>query len=335
MSEIITLSHGSGGSLTHDLIEKIFYKHFSNNILNQHNDAACISLPPGKLAFTTDSFVVSPIFFSGGNIGKLAICGTVNDLTASGAKPMYLSCGFIIEEGFLIDELEVIVDTMAKMAFECDIRIVAGDTKVVEKGACDGIFINTSGIGIIPDHINVSGNRAEEGDSVIITGSLGDHGTSILLMRENLGITAEIKSDCAPLNNLIEKVLLPEYDIHVLRDPTRGGVATTLNEIAIQSNVGIKLFEEFLPIKDQVRGVCELLGMDPLYMANEGKMIIILPKKNASDVIDILKREKYGCDASIIGEVVEKPLNKVFVKAVTGGNRLLDMLSGDQLPRIC
>lgn len=335
MEDFITLAHGSGGKLTHNLINEIFMKHLTNDILVQGNDSAEFQLPQGRTAFTTDSFVISPIFFRGGNIGKLAVCGTVNDLAASGAKPLYLSCGFIIEEGFPFAELEKIAAAMGETARECGVRIVAGDTKVVQKGAADKVFINTSGIGIIPEGVKLSGSSAVAGDAVIITGTIGDHGCSILLERENLNINTNLKSDCAPLNRLVESVLDITTDVHVMRDPTRGGLATTLNEIAFQSGVGIRLLEDKLPVRDEVRGICELLGMDHLYMANEGKMIIVTPKDKVDAILAVLKNHKYGADACVIGEVTEGPKGRVMMKTIAGGSRVLDMLVGDQLPRIC
>lgn len=342
MSEVITLAHGSGGKVTQNLIAQVFYKHFANEILQKGDDAACVRVPSGtdgqkgtKLAYTTDSFVISPIFFRGGDIGKLSICGTVNDLTTSGAKPLALSCGFIIEEGFPVADLEKIVESMARTASECHVKIVTGDTKVVPKGAADGIFINTSGIGIIADDINISASNAKPGDLVIITGTIGDHGCSVLLEREELNINSEIKSDCAPLNILIENVLKETSDIHVLRDPTRGGLATALNEIASQSRVGMIIDEEKIPVKNEVRGVCELLGMEPLYMANEGKMIVIVPADKGNLVLETLKKNALGREASIIGEVTQLHEKRVIMKTAIGGTRIVDMLTGDQLPRIC
>lgn len=335
MSDIITLAHGSGGKLTHRLISDIFQKKLSNEILLEADDSAKFELPSGKVAFTTDSFVITPIFFNGGDIGKLAVCGTVNDLVAAGAKPLYLSLGVIIEEGFSIAELERIIESIANTARESGVKIVTGDTKVVQRGACDKVFINTSGIGVIQGGRNISGSNAKPGDKVIITGNIGEHGCSILLEREKLDFNANIKSDCAPLNLMVQKLFEIDTDIHVLRDPTRGGVATTLNEIAAQSNVGIKLNESALPISTEVRGICELLGMDPLYMANEGKMIIICPEASAESIMEVLNNDSYGKNASVIGEVVENPAKRVTIKTVTGGSRIVDMLVGDQLPRIC
>lgn len=333
---MITIAHGSGGSATSRLIEQIFKKHFANDILSQGDDSARIDIGDAKnLVFTTDSFVVTPIFFNGGNIGKLAVCGTVNDLVTSGAKPLYLSCGFIIEEGFNIDDLEKIVETMSSTALECGVKIVTGDTKVVQKGAADKIFINTSGIGVVSDGLNISGKNAKVGDKIIVSGTIGDHGSSIFLERENIGFHAEIKSDCAPLAGMVQDILSVAPDVHVLRDPTRGGVATTLNEIATQSDVTILIKEDSLPVKREVQGVCELLGMDPLYMANEGKMLCFVPADKADKVIEVLKKNKYGKDARIIGEVTEGGQPKVLLKALSGGSRIISVLAGDQLPRIC
>lgn len=334
MSDIIMLAHGSGGKTSNELIKSVFLKHLSNDYLLSGDDAAVVEVS-GRVAYTTDSFVITPIFFKGGDIGKLSVCGTVNDLTALGAKPLYLSCGFIIEEGFLIKDLEVIVASMAKTARESGVKIVTGDTKVVQKNAVDKIFINTSGIGIIPNELNISGARAKAGDKVIVTGTIGDHGCSILLEREKLDIMSDIKSDCKPLNKMIEKVLAKTQNIHVMRDPTRGGVAATLNEIAVQSNVGIKLFEDSIPVKDQVKGVCELLGMDPLYMANEGKMLIIAPESSSKAILEELKKDEAGADACIIGEVTSESAGRLYMKTITGGSRIVDMPVGDQLPRIC
>lgn len=335
MNEQITLAHGSGGSMMHELIKAVFKKHLSNNILDRGDDAAELIMSGKRLAFTTDSFVVSPIFFKGGNIGKLAVCGTVNDLCTSGAKPLYLSCGFILEEGFPVKQLEEIVASMAQTAAECGVKIVTGDTKVVPKGAADKIFINTSGIGEIPEHINISGSNAKPGDSVIISGPVGDHGCTILLERENLGINTSLQSDCAPLYSMAESLLQAVPDVHVLRDPTRGGLATTLNEISQQSKTGICLVESQIPVRDELRGVCELLGMDPLYMACEGRLIVIVPKASEQAALTALRGSKYGSGACVIGEVTSEYPGKTYMKTLAGGSRILDMLVGDQLPRIC
>lgn len=335
MADKITLAHGSGGSLMHDLIRDIFKKHLANDILNSGDDAAQFDLPAGRLAFTTDSYVVSPLFFKGGNIGKLAVCGTVNDLASAGAKPLYMSCGFIIEEGFLISSLEEIVRSMAETARMCGIIPVTGDTKVVQKGGADGVFINTSGIGIIPEGVGISGKNACPGDKVIVTGTMGDHGCAIMVEREKLGISSQLESDCAPLGEMVQELLACVKKVHVLRDPTRGGLATTLNEIALQSGTAIRLDNDKIPVSLEVQGICEMLGLDPLYLANEGKMIVIVPEDQAVKALDKIKSNKYGSNAQIIGEVVEKPAGKVYLKTITGGNRILDMLTGDQLPRIC
>ncbi|ACL74847.1 hydrogenase expression/formation protein HypE [Ruminiclostridium cellulolyticum] len=333
---MVTIAHGSGGAATSRLIEQTFKKHFDNDILSQGDDCARLDIGDARnLVFTTDSFVVTPIFFNGGNIGKLAVCGTVNDLATSGAKPLYLSCGFIIEEGFDLEDLEEIVKTMSATARECGVKIVTGDTKVVQKGAADKVFINTSGIGVIPDGLNISGKNAKAGDKIIISGTIGDHGSSIFLERENMGFQAKIQSDCAPLSGMVQDILSVVPDVHVLRDPTRGGVATTLNEIAVQSNVSILIREDSLPVKREVQGVCELLGMDPLYMANEGKMLCFVSEDKSERVLEVLRKNKYGKDARIIGEVTEERQPKVLLKALSGGNRIISVLAGDQLPRIC
>ncbi|HEX9059053.1 MAG TPA: hydrogenase expression/formation protein HypE [Clostridia bacterium] len=336
MSDIITLAHGSGGRLTHNIINDLFYRNFENSILKEGGDSAVFEVPKGRMAFSTDSYVITPILFRGGNIGKLAVCGTVNDLAVSGARPLYLSCGFIIEEGFEISCLETIAASMAETAREAGVHIVTGDTKVVQRGAADKIFINTSGIGEIIDGVHISPDRISIGDSVIITGTVGDHGTSILIERENFKIRTGLESDCCPLNIMLNG-LCAEFkkDIHVLRDPTRGGVATTLNELVEGRSFGIKVDENMLPVRDEVRGVCEMLGLDPLYMANEGKAIVIVSKDKSDAVLKKLKEHRYGKDAKVIGEVTGLYPGKVFTSTLTGGSRIIDMLVGDQLPRIC
>ena len=336
MNDIITLAHGSGGKLTHNLISGLFHKYFNNNVLLENSDSAVFEVKSGKMALTTDSYVVSPIFFRGGNIGKLAVCGTVNDLAVCGALPQYISCGFIIEEGFKISELESIVESMALAAREAGVSIVTGDTKVVQKGCADKIFINTSGVGIIPEGLHLSAKSIKQCDKVIISGTMGDHGTSILLEREDFGIQGVIASDCAPLNQMLESVVTKYGDfVRVMRDPTRGGVATTLNELVNGSQLGIKLYEEALPVKEEVQGICEMLGLEPLYMANEGKVILIAEEVQADNILLMLKEHPYGRDAAIIGEVTGTFPGKVYMSTITGGNRIIDMLVGDQLPRIC
>lgn len=336
MNEFITLACGSGGKLTHQLISDIFYKHFKNDMLLEGGDAAAFAVETGKMAFTTDSYVISPIFFKGGNIGKLAICGTVNDLAVSGACPKYISCGFIIEEGFRTEELESIAEAMAATAKQAGVSIVTGDTKVVQKGCADKIFINTAGIGYIPEDVTLSTQNIRPGDKVILSGTMGDHGTAILLEREDLQVQSDIASDCAPLNLLIEPVIKNfSSAIRVMRDPTRGGVATTLNELAAGSGCGILLQEDALPVKEEVKGICEMLGMDPLYMANEGKVLLLVDGSQADSVVELLKQSPYGKDAAIIGTVTETYPNKVYLSTLAGGSRMIDMLTGDQLPRIC
>ncbi len=333
MKDTVTLSHGSGGRLTWELISNIFIRHFGAQTVGA-NDAAEVTLAGNEIAFTTDSFVVNPIFFPGGNIGKLAICGTVNDLVCGGAIPVYLSCGFIIEEGFSISQLNEIVASMAETAKACNIQIVAGDTKVVPHGKADGIFINTSGIGIIRNNFRPNPSKIEPGDAIIITGTIGDHGCAVMLAREDFKFKTNILSDCAPMVTIVNDLALSGLTINAMRDPTRGGIATTLNELAIQSKTGMLLQEENIPIKDEVTGVCELLGLDPLYLANEGKLIIICPGNNASDILEILKRNEYATNSAIIGCVTEEPAGKLLLQTVTG-KRILDMQSLEQTPRIC
>lgn len=336
MDDVISLAYGSGGKLTHRLINDLFYQYFSNETLLEGGDSAIFQSGTGRLAFTTDSYVISPIFFRGGNIGKLAVCGTVNDLTVSGAVPKYLSCGFIIEEGLKRQELERIVQSMAETAKLAGVSIVTGDTKVVQKGCADRVFINTSGIGFIPENISFSTKKIRAGDQVILTGTMGDHGTAILLEREDLKVRSEIASDCAPLNLLLEPVLEKFSDaVRVMRDPTRGGVATTLNELVAGTGLGIRLRQEFLPVRDEVKGICEMLGMDPLYMANEGKALIIADGNQADGIVRLLKENPFGKDAAVIGAVTNDFPDKVFMNTLAGGSRVIDMLSGDQLPRIC
>lgn len=336
MIDRISLSHGSGGGKTRDLVETIFQKHFSNPILDKMDDSAVININNRQIAFTTDSFVVKPIFFEGGDIGKLAICGTVNDLAVMGAKPFALTASFIIEEGFEIEKLERIIKSMAETALEAGVIIAAGDTKVVDKGSADGIFINTSGIGIIPEGIIIGGALAKAGDAIILSGSIGNHGASIVTSREDFGFKTFVKSDAAPLNRLIESMLAAAPEIHVMRDATRGGIATVLNEIAIQSGVNIEILEEAIPVKEDVKGVCDLLGFDPFYLANEGRIVAFVKQEDAPKLINVMGKHQYGKEASIIGRVVDntdEPM--VILKTVGSGSRILDMLSGEPLPRIC
>jgi hydrogenase expression/formation protein HypE len=335
-NEQIVMGHGSGGRMTQELIRTVFQPYFSNPSLNANNDFAVIKGNlSDRLAISTDAHIVSPIFFPGGDIGRLAVCGTVNDVAMSGAEPEAITASFIIEEGFAIADLARIANSMAIAAKEANVIIAAGDTKVVEKGKADGVFISTTGIGFIPNGVNIGGERAMAGDSVIISGTLGDHGMAVLAARGDLGLEMQVESDVAPLNSMI-RLLINEIDeIHVLRDPTRGGLATTLNEIAVQSSVNIIIEETKIPVKPSVASACELLGFDPLYVANEGKLIIIVPEKYSQKTLDILHDHKYGKDAVLIGSVKAEPKSRVLLKTQIGSNRILDVMAGEMLPRIC
>jgi len=334
LEDKILLAHGSGGKLAHELVEKSFVKALANPFLAKLDDSAVIDLS-GRLAFTTDSYVVSPIFFPGGDIGKLAVCGTVNDLAMSGAKPLYLSLSFIIEEGLPRAELDQIVDSTRKAAQEAEVEIVTGDTKVVHRGSADKLFINTAGVGIIAEGVNISGSNARPGDRVILSGTIGDHGIAVLSQREGLSFSTRLESDCAPLGNLVAEMLAASPNIHCLRDPTRGGLATSLNELAKQSKVGIRIEEEKIPVREEVLAACEMLGFDPLYVANEGKLVAIVPTEDADRVLGAMRRNRYGKSAAIIGEVRGEQPGRVVMKTVLGASRIVDMLVGDLLPRIC
>ena len=331
----ILLDHGSGGKVSHQMISDMMLPIFDNPILSQLNDAAVFDIQGNRFAFSTDTYVVDPIFFPGGNIGDLAVNGTVNDLAMCGASPMYLSVGLIIEEGFSIADLEKILKSMSVAAGKAGVQIVTGDTKVVPKGAADKIFINTSGIGLIPSHIDIAGNKARPGDKIILSGTIADHGVTILTQREGMAFDSSLTSDTAPLNFMVKKMLLRTRDIHVLRDPTRGGVGTTLNEIAGSSDVGIRIYEENIPVRDEVAGICELLGFDPLYVANEGKLIAFVEPDHAEMALTAIKSDLFGKDACIIGEVIPDHPGKVVMQTRIGGTRIVDMLTGEQLPRIC
>ena len=332
----ILLGHGSGGKMSHDLIQNLFLPGLDNPALRAGDDAAIVALNNfTKLAISTDSHVVWPIIFPGGDIGRLAVCGTVNDIAMMGARPLYITAGFILEEGLEINLLVRIVASMKSAAMEAGVAIVAGDTKVVQKGKADQLYINTSGVGLIAPGVEIGGARATPGDVVILSGSMGDHGIAVLAARGELGFETHIQSDVAPLNHLVSAMLETSNDIHVLRDPTRGGVATTLNEIARQSNVGIVLFENNLPTKPGVQAACEMLGFDPLYVANEGKMIAIVGRDDAEKVLATMQSSVYGSEAVIIGEVVAEPARRVLMKTAIGGTRIVDMLAGEMLPRIC
>ena len=331
----ILLSHGSGGKLSFNLIKKLFLFNFNNPYLERLDDGAVLNIEGLKLAYTTDSYTVDPLFFKGGNIGELAVYGTVNDLAMCGATPLYLSCSFIIEEGFSLSLLEKIVLSMREASVVARVDIVTGDTKVVNRGAADKIFINTSGVGMVKEGVNISGSNAKVGDVVMINGPIGSHEIAVLSEREGLKFETDIKSDTAPLSSLVADMLKVNKDIHVLRDPTRGGLSTTLNEIALSSNVDIEINEDDIPIQEEVRAACEILGYDPLYLANEGKLVAFIPWEIAPDMLKKMKKNKYGKESKIIGRVVKKSEGKVYLNTTIGGKRIVDMLTGEQLPRIC
>ena len=334
-SDKILLDHGSGGKISHDLTTGMLLPIFDNPILAQLNDGAIFELEGMRLAFSTDSYTVDPIFFPGGNIGDLAINGTVNDVAMCGGDPVYLSVGLIIEEGFSMTDLEKILSEMGKSAETAGVTIVTGDTKVVPKGAVDKIFINTSGIGLIPPNVDIASHHAKPGDQIILSGTIADHGITILTRREGLSFESGITSDTAPLNHMVKQMLTAGQGIRVLRDPTRGGVGTALNEIADKSKMGIKIYEEKIPLKKEVAAACELLGFDPLYLANEGKLLAFVSAKDAAAVLAAIQTNPYGKDAVVIGEVVEDHIGKVILETRIGGMRIVDMLAGEQLPRIC
>ena len=336
----ITMAHGGGGRAMRELIERLIVPAFQNPLLAGLEDQARIDLRGlaecgDRLAFTTDSYVVSPLFFPGGDIGKLAICGTVNDLAMSGAVPLFLSCGLIIEEGLPTTDLERVLASMSALAKQCGVQVVTGDTKVVNRGAADRLFINTAGIGMISAGVNISATRARPGDVIIVNGTLGDHGVAILVARNELDLHADIPSDCQPLHDLVQAMLKACPDIHCLRDATRGGLATVLNEFAASSNVGMRLHESALPLKPEVRGACEMLGLDVLYMANEGKLVAVVPREAADAVLAAMRLHPAGVDSVIIGEVLAEPAGHVILNTLFGGERVVDMLVGEQLPRIC
>ena len=333
-NQTITMAHGAGGRQTSELIDQIFKAHFSNPDLTA-DDAAVLVPPAGKMAVSTDGFIVSPAFFPGGNIGKQSICGTVNDLACMGAKPLYLTCAFVIEEGFSMEKLEDIAAAMEKTAKEAGVRIVSGDTKVAGKGQVDGIFITTTGMGEIEEGVQTSGDLAKPGDAIIVTGDVGRHGCTILLAREEFGIEAEITSDCAPLWGTVKAMMDQTHDIHVIRDATRGGVGTVLYEIAEQSNVGIRLNAAAVPVDPAVKGVCGMLGLEPLYLACEGRLVIMAPKEVAPKIVEVLKKGPYSQNAAIIGEVTEEQPGRVVMTTEIGTQALLPQPGGELLPRIC
>ena len=336
----INMSHGSGGKAMRDLIEDVFLGAFDNPLLAPMEDQAVVPLAllathGDRLAFTTDSYVVDPLFFPGGDIGTLAVAGTVNDLAMGGARPLYLSCAMVLEEGLPLETLRRVVASMKRMAELAGVQIVTGDTKVVERGAADKLFINTAGVGVVPRGVAISAGNARPGDVVIVNGYLGDHGTAILIARKQLALQSQVQSDCQPLASLVAAMLLACPDIHCLRDATRGGVATVLNEFAWSSGVAIRLWEEALPLREEVKGACEILGLDPLYLANEGKLVAVVPGAAADRVLVAMRAHTAGTHAAIIGEVTQQPAGVVVLHTGFGGQRIVDMLVGEQLPRIC
>lgn len=331
----VDMSHGSGGRAMAQLISELFVKHLDNELLRQGNDQASFNVDAGRMVMSVDGHVISPLFFPGGDIGSLSVHGTINDVCMSGAKPLYLSAGFILEEGFPLADLERIVISMGKAASEAGVPIVTGDTKVVEKGKGDGIFITTTGVGVVPEGINISGDLAKPGDAILLSGSIGDHGVAIMASRENLEFETSVESDSAALHTLIAEMVKTAPSIHCLRDPTRGGLATTLNELAQQSKVGMRLDESAIPVKPQVTAACELLGLDPLYVANEGKLICICPMADAEPLLRTMHAHALGKDAALIGVVADDSNGFVEMRTRFGGSRVVDWLAGEQLPRIC
>ncbi len=337
----IVLGHGSGGKLSAELIEKVFIRRFANSTLELRNDSALLEIDGTRLAFTTDSFVVTPIFFPGGNIGSLAVNGTVNDLAMAGAKPLYLSAAFILEEGLLTSDLTRVVDSMQKAASCAGVQLVAGDTKVVNHGKGDQLFITTTGIGQVPADVHLSADRARPGDRILLSGYIGDHGITVLSHRENLEFECDLRSDCAALNSLVDamfdeaRTAGDPATIRCLRDPTRGGIASTLNEIAERSGIGMMLEEDKIPVRDTVRGACEMLGLDPLYVANEGKLLAVVSADLAPRVLHRMKSHPLGRESTIMGQVIEAPQGMVLMRTSIGGTRVVDTLFGEQLPRIC
>ncbi|PKQ29682.1 MAG: hydrogenase expression/formation protein HypE [Actinobacteria bacterium HGW-Actinobacteria-10] len=334
-SDRILLAHGSGGTLMRELIEDVFMHDFDDDILSRADDAAVLDVPVGRIAMSTDTYVVSPLEFPGADIGRLAVCGTVNDIATAGAKPLYLSVGFVLEEGFEVEVLRRILVSMHDSAAEAGVRIVTGDTKVVEKGHGDGCYINTAGIGVVAHGVDLSGSHCRPGDVVLLSGTLGDHGIAVISVREGLKFGTDILSDAAPLNHLIAAVLDAAPDARCFRDPTRGGLASTLNELAGASGVSIDVDETAVPVRDQVRGACEMLGYDVYQVANEGKMVAVVPAEQAQAALEAMRSAPYGGDAAIIGEVADGAAGKVYVRTAFGARRIMDMLVGEQLPRIC
>ncbi len=331
----VDMSHGAGGRAMAQLIDELFMRAFDNEWLRQRNDQACFAVPAGRMVMTTDSHVVSPLFFPGGDIGCLAVHGTINDVAMAGARPLYLAAGFVLEEGFPLADLKRIVDSMAGAAQQAGVPVVTGDTKVVERGKADGVFITTTAVGVVPAGIDISGSRAQPGDRVIVSGTVGDHGVAIMSFRENLSFGTSIRSDSAALHDLVAQMVQAVPGIHCLRDPTRGGLATTLNEFAQQSGVGIRLTESAIPIRPQVNAACELLGLDPLYVANEGKLVAVCAAADAESLLAAMRAHPLGREAALIGEVFEDAYAFVQMQTAFGGARMVDWLVGEQLPRIC
>lgn len=331
----VDLTHGGGGRAMAQLIEELFVRHFDNDLLRRGNDQAVFEAPPGRLVMSTDGHVVSPLFFPGGDIGALSVNGTINDVAMAGARPLYLSAGFILEEGFPLADLDRIVASMAAAAHAADVPVVTGDTKVVESGKGDGVFVTTTGVGVVPDGVFISGEQARPGDAVLVSGSIGEHGIAVLSKRENLEFETEIRSDCAALHGLVSAMVSAVPEINCLRDPTRGGLATTLNELAQQSGVGIRLSESAIPVKPDVAAACELLGLDPLYVANEGKLVAICAPERADHLLATMRSHTLGREAAIIGAVIADKHAFVQMETDFGGERIVDWLSGEQLPRIC
>ncbi|KAA5606269.1 hydrogenase expression/formation protein HypE [Roseospira marina] len=333
---LVEMVHGAGGRAMTQLVREIFVTAFDTPALRRGDDTARVPIPPGRLVLTTDSYVITPRIFPGGDIGSMAVHGTVNDVAMSGAQPLYLSAGFILEEGLPLSELAWIAGTMARAAHEAGVAIVTGDTKVVERGGCDGLFITTTGVGVLTDdRVDIAGDRARPGDAILISGTLGDHGIAVMSQRENLSFDTPILSDSAALNGLVERMVAAVPDIHVLRDPTRGGLAATLNELADQSGVGMVVRETALPVRPEVRGACELLGLDPLSVANEGKLIAIVPAEHTDTLLAVMRDHPRGHHAALIGEVIADPDHIVQLETALGGRRIIDWLAGDPLPRIC
>jgi len=334
-SGLVDMSHGSGGRAMTQLIEQLFIRYFDNELLRQGNDQAAFDIAAGRMVISTDGHVVSPLFFPGGDIGSLSVHGTINDVAMAGARPLYLSAGFILEEGLPLADLERIVASMGRAANAAGVAVVTGDTKVVEKGKGDGVFITTTGVGMVPQGVVISGDRAQPGDAVLVNGGIGEHGVAIMSGRANLEFDTGIRSDSVALHTLVADMVAAVPDIHCLRDPTRGGLATTLNELAQQSGVGMKLHERAIPVKQEVAAACELLGLDPLYVANEGKLVCICPPQHAEALLSVMRKHALGGDAAIIGEVVADELGFVQMETAFGGSRVVDWLAGEQLPRIC